>query len=173
MKTPARFVPEGKCTPHFGWRELCRSDFARRNALKNAPNAAQRVNLKRTATGLERVRAAVRGAVRVNSCLRTRRVNAGVGSSSRSFHIKGLAADIETRKMSNLALARLCVKSCPNADKVILEFYDPAEGKDSGWVHIQFAPAGTKPRRQWFIAYKDKAGKTRYRRMKADFTTPY
>ena len=62
--------------------------------------------------------------------------------------------------MSNLDLAKWVADNL-DFDQVILEFYNPKEGPNSGWVHASYASQG-KQRKQILTAVMEK-GKTVYK----------
>lgn len=144
-------------SPHFTWRELTRSQVAARHNLPNEPDADARACLVALCTNvLEPLRAKF-GPIRVTSAYRSPAVNAKVGSSPDSQHIKGQAADIEAPSVSNLELARY-IRDHLDFDQVILEFYNDAD-PHSGWVHVSWVRG--KNRRQTRVA-RSINGKTVY-----------
>jgi hypothetical protein len=47
-------------------------------------------------------------------------------------------------------------------DQLILEYFDPAEGPNSGWIHVSYNPTISLNRGEYLIAIK-KNGKTEYK----------
>ena len=74
--------------------------------------------------------------VTVNSGYRCPKLNKAIGSSSKSQHTKGLAADIEIPGVSNKHLAEYIESKLP-FDQLILEFYNGVD-PNSGWVHVSY-----------------------------------
>ena len=142
---------------NFTLAEMTRSDTALRLGLENTASQEQISNMQALAVNvLQPVRDHFNLPVKINSGLRTLLVNRAVGSSDRSDHVKGMAADIETG-VPNAVLAQWIVDNC-DFRQVILEFYTPGI-PDSGWVHVSFNPDDNK--RQVLTAAKQD-GKTVY-----------
>lgn len=125
---------------HFTLAELTVSEAAARQHLDNTPRGIDFENLKRTAAMLEKVRAIVGCPIRVTSGYRAPAVNAAVGGSKTSAHMKGLAADTNAVGLTPRQFAE---KIAPHLkelgiDQLILEF--------GAWVHLGLT-AGT-PRYQ-------------------------
>ena len=98
--------------------------------------------------------------MQINSAYRGPKLNAAVGGSAKSQHCNGEAVDFEIDGMSNLDLAKWVADNL-DFDQVILEFYNPKEGPNSGWVHASYASQG-KQRKQILTAVMEK-GKTVYK----------
>ena len=81
-----------------------------------------------------------------------------IGSSSKSQHAKGQAADIEIPGVDNKVLAQW-IKNNLVFDQLILEFYKESDPR-SGWIHVSYV--AENPRKESLKAYKDQKNKTRY-----------
>jgi zinc D-Ala-D-Ala carboxypeptidase len=128
---------------HFTLAELSRSEAADRKGYDNTPTPEARAALDALCDRvLEPLRLAVGKPIRVNSAYRGPKANKAVGGSSKSQHLRGEAADIEVQGMSNKALAQLIIELKLPFDQLILEGYKPAEGPNSGWVHVSHAYSG-------------------------------
>jgi hypothetical protein len=113
-------------TPHFNLAELTRTDH---RSLDNTPDAAALANLHRLAVFLEQVREVLGGrAVVVNSAYRSKAVNDAVGSSDRSQHRLGCAADIRVPGMTPDAVVRAVMASGLAYDQLIREM--------DSWTHL-------------------------------------
>lgn len=130
-------------TPHFTVQELTRSEIAERRGWNNVPNAQEFDNLKRLALLLEQVRVAVGGKpVMVSSGYRSKQVNDAVGSTDRSQHRLGCAADFRVPGMTPRQVVQACIDASVPFDQIILEF--------DAWTHISvpnsplIAPRGSK-----------------------------
>lgn len=155
-------------TPHFSYRELTRSETARRHGIDNTPSQADLINITYTAHQLEKVRAYLNDkyqkpiAIIVTSCFRSERVNKLVGGSKTSAHRFGLAADCDATGFTSRAFAKEIIemrdKGLIAFDQLILEF--PERG-DGAWVHIGFKKDGKGQRNQILTATK-RNGKTVY-----------
>jgi uncharacterized protein YcbK (DUF882 family) len=115
---------------HFTLEELTASQAAVRNGLDNRPDLDITKNLRRMADKLEEVRALVGKPIIVSSGYRSPAVNKAVGGSSKSAHMRGLAADITVPGMTSRDLAELIRSSAIAYDQLIFE---------GTWVHIGLA----------------------------------
>jgi len=164
---PAAAAPVGKVNPemqlseHFNLKEFTKSETAIRKRIDNTPNAVHAQNLKNVCEKiLEPVRKHFNKPVRINSGYRGPALNAAVGGSSKSQHCNGEAIDFEIDGLANPELARWVSQNC-EFDQIILEFYDPKEGPNSGWVHASYTTTG-KNRKQLLTAVEIN-GKTVYK----------
>ena len=124
-----------KISKNFSYRELIRSQTADRLGLENKPNEEQLINLVHlTVNVLQPVRD-THGIVTVSSGFRDPVVSEKVGSSSKSQHCQGQAADFECYGLDNNKLFNWAIDNV-EFDQEILEFYtgDP----DSGWLHMSY-----------------------------------
>ena len=148
-------------TEHFSFKELTRSETARRLGLQNVPSAAEMANIQYTAEQLEKIRAYVGRGIVVTSCFRSERVNKAVGGSPTSAHRFGLAADCDAIGLTSLAFAKEIIKMRDEGkitfDQLILEF--PERG-DGAWVHVGFRRNGQM--RNQILTATRKDGKTVY-----------
>ena len=80
-----------------------------------------------------------------------------IGSSRKSQHCRGQAADFECHGHDNMEVFNWIVDNT-EFDQGILEFYtgDPA----SGWLHFSYNENGN--RKQTLRAFRNDAGKTQY-----------
>lgn len=136
-------------TPHFSLEELCSSQAAVRNGLENKPDLEATKNLRWLAGTLEEVRALVGKPVHVSSGYRSPAVNKAVGGSSKSAHMRGMAADITVPGMTSRDLAELIRSSAIAYDQLIHE---------GTWVHLGLADGVM--RRQVLTAHFSPAGVT-------------
>jgi len=131
---------------NFSLAELTHSQTADRLGLPNVPGPTELAALRRTAQGLEAVRALVGKPIAVSSGYRAPLVNKAVGGKPTSQHTRGEAADITCPALNPALLMKAIVNSNRvQYDQCILEFYKPTGG---GWVHISFTDA---PRRQALV----------------------
>jgi len=166
-KAAAPVAPAGKVSPemqlseHFNLKEFTKSETAIRKRIDNTPNAEHAQNLKNVCEKiLEPVRRHFGKPVRINSGYRGPALNAAVGGSSKSQHCNGEAIDFEIDGLPNPDLAKWVAENC-EFDQIILEFYDPKEGPNSGWVHASYTSKGPN-RKQKLTALTEK-GKTVYK----------
>ena len=103
---------------------------------------------------LEIIRLHFKKPIRITSGFRSIELNRKIGSSDRSQHIKGEAADFEIPGVSNLEVFKWCVDNL-DYDQIILEFYNK-EDPNSGWVHLSSVRGNN--RKKAMIAYKTSKG---------------
>jgi zinc D-Ala-D-Ala carboxypeptidase len=117
-------------TTHFTLAEMTTSQTAARLGLDNTPGPDGEANLRRVAEVLEQIRAIVGGPIVISSGYRAPAVNAAVGGSSTSAHMKGLAADTNRPGLTPRQFAEKIVPHMAELgiDQLILEF--------DSWVHI-------------------------------------
>ncbi len=163
----AAAVPAGKVNPemqlseHFNLKEFTKSETAIRKRIDNTPSVQHANNLKLVCEKiLEPVRKHFGKPVRINSGYRGPALNAAVGGSSKSQHCNGEAVDFEIDGLPNPDLAKWVADNC-EFDQIILEFYDPKEGPNSGWVHASVSASGNN-RKQKLTAVTV-GGKTVYK----------
>ena len=153
-------TPDMQLTEHFKLNEFTKSETAMRKRIDNTPGPVHASNLKKVCEKiLEPVRRHFGKPVRINSGYRGAALNAAVGGSSKSQHCNGEAVDFEIDGLPNPDLAKWVSENC-EFDQIILEFYDPKEGPNSGWVHASYSEG--KNRKQILTAVNVK-GKTVYK----------
>jgi putative chitinase len=152
--------PEMQLSEHFNLKEFTKSETAIRKRIDNTPNLEHTNNLKLVCENLlEPVRKHFGKPVRINSGYRGPALNTAVGGSAKSQHCNGEAVDFEIDGLANPELAKWVAENC-DFDQIILEFYDPKEGPNSGWVHASYSKG--KNRKQKLTAVSV-SGKTVYK----------
>ena len=133
-----------KLTEHFSLEELTRTDH---RSLDNTPDPTALANLHRLAAFLEQVREVLGNRVVViNSAYRSKAVNDAVGSSDKSQHRLGCAADIRVPGMTPDAVVRAVVASGLAYDQLIREF--------DSWTHVSIPALPAAPRKMALIIDK-------------------
>ena len=132
---------------NFTYEELTHTDH---REFDNTPNDEEMANLVRLAAFLEQVREVLGGReIHINSAYRSAEVNKAVGSTDRSQHRHGCAADIRVKGMTPDEVVRAILATDLPFDQIIREF--------DRWTHISVPNRdGDKPRRQALII--DRAG---------------
>jgi zinc D-Ala-D-Ala carboxypeptidase len=116
-------------SPNFTLDELTHTDHRQ---FDNVPNEDELANLYRLADFLEQVKALLGGKpIIVNSAFRSAEVNRAVGSSDRSQHRRGCAADIRVPGMTPDEVVKAIVGSDLPYDQVIREF--------DRWTHVSIS----------------------------------
>ncbi len=140
-----------KITKHFSWKEFERSSYAVRNDIDNTIPEEKRANVHALC---ENVLEAIReewGTVKVTSGYRCDKLNLGIGSSLKSQHGKGEAADIQFGSGVDIKKVFKWIKENLDYDQVIFEF--------DSWIHVSFTENN---RKKSLIAYREN-GKTKYK----------
>ena len=130
-------------TPHFTLAELTATSHRQ---FDNTPNETEIANLQRLAELLEKVKEALDGKpVIITSGYRSKPVNDSVGSSDKSQHRTGCAADFKVPGMTPDAVVKAIIEAGLLYDQIIREF--------DAWTHISISDT---PRKQALII--DRAG---------------
>jgi len=138
-------------SPHFTLAELTHTDH---RTLDNSPKQEEISNLQRLAQFLEEVKTALGGKpVMVNSAFRSKAVNDAVGSSDRSQHRLGCAADIRVPGVTPDEVVKAIISAGLPYDQLIREF--------DRWTHVSVTnEENATPRKQVLII--DKQGTRLY-----------
>ena len=127
---------------YFSLSEMTHSGTALRLGIPNDPTGEQIKDLYRLMDYLDKVREAFGKAIIVTSGFRSPRLNAAIGGSKTSQHMKGQAADIRPHDIKELRQLLTTIRQVGGFDQLILE--EP-EGR-TPWIHVSIAPAN-KPSR--------------------------
>ena len=135
----------------FTLNELTKSQEATRLGIDNIPNEEQIQNLKILCENiLQPIRDFYGMPVSVSSGYRSIALCEAIGSSAKSQHTKGQAADFEIFGVANKDVAEFIVKNI-EYDQCILEFWNEND-PNSGWVHCSYSANGN--RKQYLKAEK-------------------
>lgn len=143
-----------RLSEHFSIQEATFSRTAINKGIDNTPSSEELDVMRKSAVGMERVRALLGNKViSISSWFRSALLNAAIGSNPKSQHRKGEAIDFNCfsygtpRKVCELIAAHA---DLIRFDQLILE---------NGWIHISFAVVSRKvPRKQVLTITPD--GKT-------------
>lgn len=124
---------------HFTLAEFLASEIAERKGIDNSPTSEIEAALAFTAAGMERVRAVLGNVpIHVSSGYRCAKLNAAIGGSANSQHMKGEACDFIAPTFGMpYAIVKALADSDVGFDQLIFEY--------ASWVHISFvdfAPRG-------------------------------
>lgn len=145
-----------KLEKNFSLKEMTFSDTAIRKGIDNTPKIEEIVNLTVLCCHiLQPVRDHFGKSVNINSGFRSVELCEAVGSSAKSQHTKGEAADFEIYGLSNLELATWIYENL-EYDQMILEFHDPEGDPNSGWVHCSYKKEGDNRQQALIINSKTK-----------------
>ena len=149
-----------KLSNNFTLAELVKSQTAIRKNIRNEPGTAEINNLIHLAeTVLQPVRDHFGKPVAISSGYRSPELCEAIGSSSKSQHAKGEAADFEINGVDNKELATWITKNC-EFYQLILDFYDGID-PNSGWVYCSTKREPETVRKQVLQAKKIE-GRTAY-----------
>lgn len=140
---------------HFTLAEMTHSQAASRRGLSNTPGDRELANLGFLCGDLEVIRALLgHKPITVSSGYRSSMVNAAVGGSSRSAHIRGLAVDFICPEYGDpTAICERILKSQLMFDQLIDE---------GGWVHYAIPAPGAGARRNVLTAHFSQGGGVSY-----------
>jgi len=131
-----------RLSKNFWLNELIKSPTADRYDISNDPSTEHLVSLTVvTHKILQPVREQF-GVITVNSGYRSPALNSKVGGSGKSQHCNGEAVDFEQLGTANADVAKWIAKHL-EFDQLILEFYNPKQGANSGWVHCSHKKDGS------------------------------
>ena len=148
-----------KLTKNFSLNELTKSQTAERKGIDNTPSTEHQENLKSLCEMiLQPIRDHFGQVVSVSSGYRSPELCVAIGSSTKSQHAPGCAADFEIFGVSNKELADYINENL-DYDQLILEYWKGEDEPNSGWVHCSFNTQGN--RKQYLRAYKEN-GSTKY-----------
>ena len=127
----------------FTLNELTKSQEATRLGIDNIPNEEQIQNLKILCEKiLQPLRDYYGMPVSISSGYRSIALCEAIGSSAKSQHTKGQAADFEIFGVANKDVADFIVKNI-DYDQCILEFWNENE-PNSGWIHCSYSSSGNR-----------------------------
>lgn len=132
-----------KLSENFSLAELTKSQTAERMGIDNTPTDDQVTSLMLVAQKiLQPVRDHYGIAFAPSSGFRSVELCEAIGSSAKSQHAKGEAADFEVPTISNYELA-CWIRDNLDFDQLILECYKSGD-PNSGWVHCSIKPEGNR-----------------------------
>ena len=130
---------------HFSLEEMTRSQTATRIGIKNVPSDEDVKNLTVLCNDiLEPVRMNFGVPFSPSSGYRSPALSEAIGSSVKSQHCRGEAADIEFATVANLTLC-WWIRTHLDFDQLILEFFTEGE-PSSGWVHVSCVGSNRSPK---------------------------
>jgi zinc D-Ala-D-Ala carboxypeptidase len=136
---------------NFTYEELTHTDH---REFDNTPNDVEMANLVRLAAFLEQVKEVLGGApIMINSAFRSAEVNKAVGSTDKSQHRHGCAADIRVPGMTPDQVVSAIMGSGLPYDQVIREF--------DRWTHVSIPNIEDAEPRQMALII-DKSGTRQY-----------
>jgi zinc D-Ala-D-Ala carboxypeptidase len=127
-----------RLSKNFSLDELTKSQTALRMGIDNEPTPGDLYNLSQLCDNiLQPVREHFGKPVTVSSGYRSVALCEAIGSSAKSQHAKGEAADFEIMGIDNKEVA-VWIRDNLDFDQLILEFYKDGE-PSSGWIHCSYS----------------------------------
>ena len=125
---------------NFSLKELTASQTADRHGISNNPSEDHMDNLKKLCDNvLQKVRDHYGKVVSVSSGYRSPELCLKIGSSAKSQHAKGQAADFEIFGVPNGELAKYIIDHI-DFDQLILEFHNPEEPNSGCLLYTSPSP---------------------------------
>ncbi len=123
-------------------QECVSSQTATRNKIDNTPDAAVICSLRLVAEKVfQPIRKHFGKPIRVSSAYRSPKLNAAIGGSKTSQHVKGEALDLQgTNGVTNKQIYDY-VKNNLDFDQLIWEY---GTDKEPAWVHVSYKPKGNR-----------------------------
>jgi len=126
-----------RLSENFTLDELIKSHESIRLGIPNEPNVQQIESLRVLCINiLQPVRNYFKMPVSVSSGYRSEELCSAIGSSTKSQHTKGEAADFEIYGIHNKDVSDWIVKNL-DYDQCILEFWN-SDDPNSGWIHCSY-----------------------------------
>ena len=152
-----------RLTDNFTLSELTKSQAAERCGFDNNPDKEQVANLVLLCEHvLQPIRDHFDSVVSISSGYRNEILSEKIGSSRKSQHCLGQAADFEIFGIENNKVSDW-IKENLMFDQLILEYYIPGQ-PNSGWVHVSYSSDINLNRKEYLMAIK-KDGKTEYKQI--------
>lgn len=127
---------------YFTIGELTESATARRYNIKNVPGITELNNLISLVENLlDPLREFLGKPIFVSSGYRCKALNSKVGGSKTSQHMKGQAADIYLKGLSNIVIAKVLVVSDLQWDQCIIE---KETLQNPQWIHLSYKTSGNR-----------------------------
>ncbi len=146
---------------NFNLVELTKSQTAERKGISNDPSPDHLENLRLLCERvLQPIRDHFNHVVTISSGYRNEILSQKIGSSSKSQHCKGEAADFEIFGTPNNEVSDW-IKENLMFDQLILEYFETGQ-PNSGWVHVSYKKEINSNRKEYLMAIKTN-GKTEYK----------
>jgi hypothetical protein len=155
-----------KLSNYVSLAEVTKSDTAKRKGISNEPTPEHLENLKTISVEVfDKVREHFGVPIYISSGYRSEALNKAIGGSKNSDHNLGRALDLDQdgrgNGVTNMEVFEF-IKDNLEFDQLIGEF-QRADGNFE-WVHVGYRKGAN--RKQILVAYRDAAGKTKYKPFK-------
>ena len=150
-----------KLSKNFSLAEMTKSQIATRMGLDNNPSEDEVENLRLLCERvLQPIRDHFNHIVTISSGYRNVVLSVKIGSSAKSQHCSGEAADFEIFGIPNNEVSDW-IKENLMFDQLILEYWEPGQ-PNSGWVHVSYKKEINSNRKEYLMAIQTN-GKTSYK----------
>ena len=151
------------------YREVIRSQTAKRKGLSNTPTDKQLARIKTIAIEVfEPLRKYMRHAIYISSCFRSSALNKAIGGAKGSQHManNGAAMDLDGQIFGSANNCEIgdYIRENLDFDQLIYEGWDE-DYHDYAWVHVSYV-SPEKNRNQVLIMSRDEKGNVKYQAFK-------
>lgn len=127
---------------YFSLNEMTRSTTASANNISNVPTQEAITNLTRLMELLDKIRERWGAPITVNSGYRSPALNARVGGSATSSHMKGEAADITTGMIGSNKVLFDLIRTMQTDGEIT--FDQLIDEKGFSWIHVSIKATGNR-----------------------------
>ena len=143
-----------KLSKNFSLAEMTKSQTASRMGLDNNPSEDEQENLRLLCERvLQPVRDHFNKVLTISSGFRNIILSQKIGSSAKSQHCAGEAADFEIYGTPNNEVSDW-IKENLMFDQLILEFWEPGQ-PNAGWIHASYKKEINSNRKEYLMAIKN------------------
>jgi len=143
-----------KLSKNFTLAEMTKSQTASRMGLDNNPSEDEQENLRLLCERvLQPVRDHFNKVLTISSGFRNIVLSQKIGSSAKSQHCAGEAADFEIFGVPNNEVSDW-IKENMMFDQLILEFWEPGQ-PNAGWIHVSYKKEINSNRKEYLMAIKN------------------
>ena len=143
-----------KLSKNFSLAEMTKSQTASRMGLDNNPSEDEQENLRLLCERvLQPVRDHFNKVLTISSGFRNIILSQKIGSSAKSQHCAGEAADFEIFGVPNNEVSDW-IKENMMFDQLILEFWEPGQ-PNAGWIHVSYKKEINSNRKEYLMAIKN------------------
>ncbi len=143
-----------KLSKNFTLAEMTKSQTASRMGLDNNPSEDEQENLRLLCERvLQPVRDHFNKVLTISSGFRNIILSQKIGSSAKSQHCAGEAADFEIFGVPNNEVSDW-IKENLMFDQLILEFWEPGQ-PNAGWIHVSYKKEINSNRKEYLMAIKN------------------
>lgn len=148
---------------HVSYREVVRSDTAKRKGISNVPNTKQLANIKTLCKKVfEPLREHLKTPIFISSMFRSSKLNKALGGAKNSQHLanNGAAMDLDAQVFGKTTNRRIgdYIRYNLKFDQLI---YEGVDGDDYAWIHVSYNKGNN---RNEVLVMKRIGGKATYKK---------